>query len=308
MFEWTLFQLFCDFQVLIRQTYSNKTMGPRIISVIGYIDMDFTMTTPRLPDVGESLQARGYSASPGGKGANAAVAAFRSVHKKIHHGDTAGQFHFEYPYKGEEDIQVRMIGAVGQDGNGPLAVQNLKENGVDISGVKVLAGEVTGICFCLVDSYTGENRLLYTPGATATIEPEEFMTPDSLGNGVIPDLIISQLECRIRTVEQLIKTAGEAGIDVLLNAAPAAQILPQTYQYLTHLIVNESEAAMLSGREVENVVKETWLEIAEEFLLWKVKNVVITLGAQGAFYATANGKNGHVPAEKVKVLDATGAG
>ena len=41
----------CDFQVLIRQTYSNKRMGPRIISVIGYIDMDFIMATPRLPDV-----------------------------------------------------------------------------------------------------------------------------------------------------------------------------------------------------------------------------------------------------------------
>jgi len=282
-------------------------MGPRTISVIGYIDMDFTMATPRLPDVGGSLQAKEYSASPGGKGANAAVAAFRSVHKKARHGDTAGQIHLEYPYEGE-DIQIRMIGAVGQDGNGPLAVQNLKENGVDISGVKVLAGEMTGICFCMVDSYTGENRLLFTLGATATIEPEEFMTPESLGNGVIPDLIISQLECRIRTVEQMIKTAGEAGIDVLLNAAPAAQILPETYQYLTHLIVNETEAAMLSGREVENVVKETWLEIAEEFLFWKVKNVVITLGAQGAFYATANGKNGHVPAEKVTVLDVTGAG
>lgn len=282
-------------------------MGPRIISVIGYIGMDFTMATPRLPDVGGSLQAKEYDASPGGKGANAAVAAFRSVHKKTHHGDTADQIHFEYPYEGEEDIQVRMIGAVGQDGNGPLAVQNLEENGVDTSGVKVLAGEATGVCFCLVDSYTGENRLLFTPGATATMEPEEFMTPESLGNGVIPDLIISQLECRIRTVEQLIKTAGEAGIDVLLNAAPAVQILPETCQYLTHLIVNETEAATLSGREVEEVVEETWLEIAEEFLFWKVKNVVITLGTQGAFYATATGKSGRVPAEEVRVLDATGA-
>ena len=72
-----------------------------------------------------------------------------------------------------------MIGAVGQDGNGPLAVQNLEENGVDVSGVKILAGEVTGIFFCLVDSHMGENRLLFTPGATATIEPEEFMTPES---------------------------------------------------------------------------------------------------------------------------------
>src|SRR5271155_3119347 len=160
-------------------------MGPRTISVIGYINMDFTMATPRLPDLGESLQAKEYSASPGGKGANAAVAAFRSVHKKAHHIDTADQIHFEYPYEGE-DIQIRMIGAVGQDGNGPLAVQNLKENGVDISGVKVLAGEMTGVSFCLVDSYTGENRLLFTPGATATIEPAEFMTPESLGNGVIP--------------------------------------------------------------------------------------------------------------------------
>jgi ribokinase len=278
-------------------------MGPMVISVIGYIDMDLYMTTPRLPDPGESLQAKSYTSSPGGKGANAAVAAFRSSHVKV---VSEGQCRFERAFE-DIDIEVRMIGAVGGDPNGQLAKDNLKANGVDISGVQTLENELTGVCFCIIESLTGENRLLFTTGATEKLMPEEFMTAEQLGNGVRPDLVISQLEVQREAVEQILRTAHEARIEVLLNAAPAQQILSEMYEYITHLIVNETEAAMLSGVSVEEVNKDTWAELAEDYLEAGVQNVVITLGEQGAYYANAQGA-GHIPAEKVNVMDTTGAG
>jgi ribokinase len=63
----------------------------------------------------------------------------------------------------------------------------------------------------------------------------------------------------------------------------------------------------MSGRDLNEVNKGTWSIIAQEFLNWGVKNVVITLGAKGAYYANATG-HGHCPAYKVKVIDTTGAG
>ena len=278
-------------------------MAPVTISVIGYIDMDLFMTTTRIPDAGESLQAKSYIASPGGKGANAAVAAFRSSHVKIISND---QYRFESPFE-EVDIEVRMIGAVGNDAYGILAKDNLKANGIDISGVQTLENELTGICFCIIESFTGENRLLFTTGATEKLTPKYFMTAEQLGNGVKPDLVISQLELPREAVEQILKTANEAGIEVLLNAAPAAQILDEMYEYITHLIINETEAAMLSGVSVEDVNQNTWAGLAQDYLDSGVQNVVITLGEQGAFYSNAHGQK-HIPAAKVDVKDATGAG
>lgn len=93
------------------------------------------------------------------------------------------------------------------------------------------------------------------------------------------------------------------------------------YPSITHLILNESEAALLTGREVEEVeAKEfDWSVVTGEFISKGVKNVVVTLGSKGAFWASSslssssssgqNIKQGFVPAEKVaKVVDTTAAG
>ena len=110
---------------------------------------------------------------------------------------------------------------------------------------------------------------------------------------------------------QILKTAKEARVPVLLNPAPAVPLPDEVLDGLEHLIVNESEAAILTGRSVEEVEVENfpWETITAEFLSKGVKNVVITLGAKGAFYASSKGKSGFVPAEKVKkVVDTTAAG
>ncbi|KAF4448624.1 ribokinase [Fusarium austroafricanum] len=100
-----------------------------------------------------------------------------------------------------------------------------------------------------------------------------------LGGGIRPDLVVAQMEIDKTVVDTMMTTSGKAGIDFCLNAAPATPISECLYRYLTHLL----------------------------FLNRGVTNVVITLGAKGAFYANAE-CSGHCPAYDTEVEHTTGAG
>ena len=296
-------------------------MAPQVISIIGGLDADLIMVTNRVPEEGESLLANSYHEALGGKGANSAIATYRTCHTnspniyKVQEDSTVPTSNEDFyvtlksPVDDSDDdnIQVRMVGAVGGDKYSELFRTELKKNGVDTTGLVTIPGERSSVCFVIVDSFTGENRCLFTLGATGAWKEENFMNVEDLAHGPRPDLVIAQMEIRKEVVQRMIETAGKAGIDFLLNAAPASPITTPSYKYITHLLVNESEAAILSGRELYDVNQGTWPIIAQEFLGRGVQNVIITLGEKGAYYATVN-ENGHVPAYKVNVVDATGAG
>lgn len=200
-----------------------------------------------------------------------------------------------------------MIGAVGDDKYGEKFIVELTENRVDASGIVTVPDTRSSICFVMVENSTRENRCLFTLGATATWKKENFSIAEQLGGGTRPDLVVAQMEIDKEVVEMMIETAGKAGIDFCLNAAPATPIGKRFYRHLTHLLVNESEAAIMSGRDRDEVNEESWPTIAQEFLNRGVQNVVITLGAKGAFYANARGSD-HCLAFDVHVNDTTGAG
>lgn len=296
-------------------------MTPKTIAIIGGLDADLIMIANRIPDRGESVLANEYLEALGGKGANSAIATHRACHKKPsqHEGEpeirglsepTNVDKHLQKAGthdESEDNIQVKMIGAVGDDRYGERFIVELNKNGVDASGIAVVPDTRTSVCFVMVENQTRENRCLFTLGATASWKTEDFLKPEDLGNGMRPDLVVAQMEIAKDIVETMIETAGKAGIDFCLNAAPATPIIKQAYRYLTHLLVNESEAAIMSGRDREEVNEDTWGVIAQEFLSRGVQNVVITLGAKGAFYATKT-ESGLCPAYDVKVVDTTGAG
>ena len=211
-----------------------------------------------------------------------------------------------------------MLGAVGDDQFQQVAIATLKEDGVDVSGVRVVKGQTTGVAVVLVETEVGENRILLEPGANHSLRPEEFLTLESLAGGraggdrTKPDLLVLQLEIPRQTVEQILETAGREGVDVLLNPAPAVALSSSVYKRVQHLIVNETEAAILSGKELQDLEEEEemgWRKVTDRFLEQGAKNVVVTLGARGAYYSDAVGKGCHAAAEKgVKVVDTTGAG
>ena len=287
-------------------------MAPQAIAIIGGLDADLIMIASRIPDSGESVLANGYSETLGGKGANSAIATYRTCHKKPADGRNAATVptRLEQPTTDsleDNTIQVKMIGAVGDDRYGEKFIVELDKNGVDVSGIVAVPNTRSSICFVVVEQATRENRCLFTLGATATWKKEDFLRAEQLGGGIRPDLVVAQMKIDKEVVETMIDTAGQAGIEFCLNAAPATPISKHLYPYITHLLVNESEAAIMSGRDRDEVNEETWPIIAQEFLNRHVQNVVITLGAKGAFYANATG-SGLCPAFNVKVEDTTGAG
>ncbi|KAH7357453.1 Ribokinase-like protein [Pyrenochaeta sp. MPI-SDFR-AT-0127] len=300
-------------------------MVSKTISIIGGLDYDLIMIANRIPDGGESLLANEYLEALGGKGANSAIATYRTCHRQpgdVHETPTTDQSRDDHggtkpvdrehgttttEPKNELEINVRMVGAVGDDKYGERFYAELNKNGVDSSGIITVPNTQSSICFVMVENYTRENRCLFTLGATATWKKEHFLRVEGLGHGMRPDLCVAQMEIHKEVVEQMIETAGRAGIDFVLNAAPANPITKRTYRWLTHLLVNESEAAIMSGRDLDEVNQDSWPVICQEFLNRGVKNVIITLGAKGAYYATAK-ERGHCLAYKVKVVDTTGAG
>lgn len=72
------------------------------------------------------------------------------------------------------------------------------------------------------------------------------------------------------------KAARQKGVETIINPAPAIPLPEEAYQGLGHLIVNETEAAILSG--IEN--PQNWNEVAAVFIARGVKNVIITLGGE----------------------------
>ena len=285
-------------------------MSSRTIAVIGSLNQDMIVETVRIPESGETITSSSFSTHPGGKGANQAVAAYRTSHvnpKKSQRTENAAS-----SMNGQEDIdiQVRMTGAVGRDEFGASLTHKLAENRLNVSGIQKVEGYQTGVAIVIVESSTGANRILINPGANHFLMPQHFERVESLAGGVNADLIILQLEIRLRTIEQIIETSSLANIDVLLNPAPAVPLPLYLYRKITHLIVNETEAAILTSLKAEDLTDATgWASVAEYFLDKGVKNVIITLGGRGAYYSNKKGETGHVEAEKVvKVVDTTGAG
>lgn len=271
----------------------------KIITVIGSLNTDLVTVTPRIPSGGETLTANGFSTGAGGKGANQAVACARMT--RPNPATTS---------RADADITVKMVGAVGSDSFGTDIIAGLKKDYIDVSGVQLVDGLPTGVAVILVEESTGENRILLNPGANHTLRPDDFVSQDSLGTPK-PDLIILQLEIPIPTIHQVLRTAKEAGVPVLLNPAPAVKLPEEIYQDLEHLILNETEAAIMLGADVTAFQDSNmdWKRVTDDFLRKGVKNVVVTLGAAGAFFSSKSGEGRLVPAAKLsKVVDTTAAG
>jgi len=258
---------------------------PQIV-VIGSLNTDLITRTTRIPAAGETLISQS-----GGKGANQAVACARLSRKSksVQSGNVA----------------VRMVGAVGSDTFGHDLVSDLNGNGIDTTGVTARDEERSGVAVIIVDEQTGENRILMSPNANYSLRPSDFQrlsTP-------LPDLIVLQLEIPLDTTLQILKVAKEKGVEVLLNPAPAQNLPKEAWEAVTHLIVNESEASVITNIMEDKPSWLKWGEHTERIVALGVRHVTITLGAEGVVYMdTRLRKFWLYRANQVKVVDTTAAG
>jgi ribokinase len=148
------------------------------VAVIGSLNIDFVTLTSRLPAAGETLAAKSFTTGFGGKGANQAVAAAR----------LAGS-----------DVDVQMIGNVGDDNFGADYIAELSKEGIDTKGVRRVNGGKTGVTNIIVEEETGENRILFVANANF----DAFEKKQSEGWELLPakcDVAVFQLEIPVDVV------------------------------------------------------------------------------------------------------------
>ena len=241
--------------------------GPRrAVLVAGSANIDFVVRVPHIPAPGETVLGGDLSVVPGGKGANQAVACAR-----------AG------------GVETRFLAALGEDAQAALLIASLEEAGVGLHVVR--SHRPTGAALITV-SDDAENAIAVASGANAALSP-----------GDLPDLsdvawLVLQLETPLPTVIAFAQAAKGAGVQVMLNAAPAQPLPPELLAAVDVLVVNEEELAAIVGRDGS---------IAERLAATGVACSVATLGARGCC-AVVEGGVMLQPAFAVEPVDTTAAG
>jgi len=246
--------------------------------VLGSASRDYTVIVDRHPNPGETLLGGDIITGSGGKGANQAVAAARATVRPV------------------------FLGSFGDDTTGHELIADLAAHGVDVDHVTVTRDAPTGVALITV-ARSGENSIVVAAGANAHLDPDATAAAirSLAGPGTI---ILAQLEIPLVTVIAAADAAAERGARFVLNLSPSQPIPASLLALCDPLVVNESEAAGIAGIPVSTVGDA--MLVAQE-LLSGSKSVVITLGGEGVVVATADGVV-HSPAEKVDVVDTTGAG
>ncbi|HYW96161.1 MAG TPA: ribokinase, partial [Bacteroidales bacterium] len=229
------------------------------IVVIGSSNVDMVMKMDHLPARGETVTDAEFIQVYGGKGANQAVGAARAG------GDVA------------------FVNCVGDDAFAPLMVENFKRDGINTDYIFHEKGISSGTALIMIGD-SGNNYLSVAPGANYRLTPEYIDQCEDLMAGA--EIIILQYEIPAETLAHVIKKAGDMTSRVLWNFAPARDIDPSLLPMVDILVVNEVEAAFLTGQSVTNREE---IEAAANTLKAKgIDTVIITLGAEGSYVVSDN--------------------
>ena len=248
------------------------------VLVIGSSNTDLIIRVPRIPRPGETVLGGAFSTAAGGKGANQAVAAARAGGR------------------------VTFVARIGADGFGDRTLAGLEADGIDTRHVLRTAEAPSGIALITVDE-RGENSISVASGANALLSAADVARAGEAFAAA--DIVLLQLESPLAAVEAAVRKAGERGIPVILNPAPARELDDALLAGVSVLTPNEHEAELLTGIAVED--ERSAREAARRLRDRGPGTVVITMGERGV-YASAEGSEGSVPAFKVEPVDTTAAG
>lgn len=255
------------------------------VTVVGSCNMDLCTYTPRFPKPGETLTGHKYVVGYGGKGANQCVSAARL------------------------GCKAAMIGKVGKDDHGMGTINNFKKNNISTDYIGVTEEADTGVASITI-SDEGENSIVIVPGANLLLTSKDVtMVEDVIKTSKV---VLCQLEVELSATLETLKLANKHKVRSILNVAPAQSGLPDEIFTLSDILcANENEAEMITGVPVTTIHQA---EDAVQRIFEKgCKSVIVTLGEKGTVFGVRNNPRDtintiHVPAEKVKAVDTTGAG
>ncbi len=234
------------------------------------------------------VEVSAFRPKPGGAPANVAVAAVRL------------------------GARSAFIGKVGDEAFGHHLADVLRQEGVDVRGMRFDEEARTGMAFiAMPDENTSEFVFYRNPGADMRLRADELDREllQETRAFHFGSLSLGQEPSRSATMEA-VRVARQAGalISFDVNYRPTLWNSPQeaydrimaTVPHVDLLKVNEVELALLAGSENLDAASKALLEQGPDLC-------VVTLGPEGSYFQVAEGGE-HVPAFKVQTVDATGCG
>ncbi len=248
------------------------------VFVAGSINMDVVASAPHHPKIGETVLGRDMFFFPGGKGANQAVAA------------------------AQLGAQVSLIGRIGRDDFGAQMKAFLSAQGVDLKLVQDTEGKATGCALIVVANR--DNAIVVVPGANAELSAQDIEAASVSRD----DVLLSQLEIPTATVAAFFARGRASGARTILNPAPAIDVEPSLFALADLVILNETELAAFTGRQVAATAAAGEIIETANTLRSRADQVVcVTLGARGVV-AAGGGETLVIAGRQVEAVDTTGAG
>jgi ribokinase len=242
------------------------------IFVFGNCTIDVFFKVDRFPSDGETLLASSRYTDLGGKGANQAVVAGRCGSRTL------------------------LVAPLGNDAEGTTARSRLEHEPLDLRHlITVPTPTDQSIIYVRAD---GANCIVSSHGAASSLTPT--LCAAALDEVATADVVLLQGNLSLETTRHCLSEARRRGARTLLNPAPIAFSCTGLWPLVDVAILNEVEAAELSGSADP-------ADAAASLRKAGATNVIVTMGAKGALLVE-RGVATHVEAPKVDVRDTAGAG
>ena len=251
------------------------------ICVFGVFVADLCFVSNAIPEKGQTILGNKHIVGPGGKGSNQAIAAAR----------LGGQVNF--------------ITKIGNDQNAKMALNLYKEVGINRDSIIQDENQLTGVAGIMINEKTGDNAINIVPGAAGSLTNKDI--DKNLSFIKNSEIFLTQLETPYEVTSYALNKAKESGSTTIFNPAPASNINESDFKRMDYFTPNETEASFYLKKNVETKIEIE--EAAKTFLNKGVKNIVITLGSKGVYFANSS-ESYFIDAFnlKDKVVDTTGAG
>ena len=247
------------------------------IMVIGSANTDLIIQVDTLPKPGQTVLGGKFVTASGGKGGNQAMAIARLGGK------------------------VTFLASIGRDNFGDALIQNYSDAAIDAALIH-RPNCPSGIAMIYV-AKNAENTIAVAPGSNRLLFSEHIR--DAAIHFQSAKIVLAQLEIPIETVLKSANIAKENKAQFILNPAPAQNLPAAIFPLIDTITPNQTEARMLSGIDV--VDQKSAIDAANVIHKTGVKNIIITLGSQGALLYNRDMIK-MIPGYRVNAIDTTAAG
>lgn len=248
------------------------------VCIIGSYAKALVVTADRIPTEGETLMGHDYREEFGGKGSDMAVQARRL------------------------GAEVYYVGVVGEDNFGKEFMQLMKDEKINIDGLRLTNQQPTATGLIIKDK-AAKNIIVVDSGANGLFGKEDINKARALIEK--SEVVLTQLEIPIDTALYSMKVAKEYGKITILNPAPAIELSGYDLTDVDILTPNETEARIAAGVSADSDLSNE--AIAQKLLHRGCKIVVMTLGDKGSEIFTPEYTK-KVQPYKIDVVDSNGAG